>query len=128
MGPTIRHLTFDCAGEPYELAGFWAALLGRSISAIDAPGDDEVLVETPGEGPGLLFVRADARGAVRSGIHFDLRPTDRTRAEEVARALDLGARLVADRTGASGRGWVVLADPEGNEFCVEAGERDRAAG
>ncbi|GAA3850282.1 VOC family protein [Streptomyces sedi] len=128
MEPTIRHLTFDCAGEPYELAGFWAALLGRSISSTDEPGDEEVLVEAPDEGPGLLFVRAEERGAVRSGIHLDLQPTDRTRAEEVARALDLGARLVADRTTENGRGWVVLADPEGNEFCVEGGARDRAGG
>ncbi|RMI45000.1 VOC family protein [Streptomyces triticirhizae] len=121
MHPTIRHLTFDCSGEPYELARFWGALLGRPISDIDAPGDDEVLVEAPDGGPGLLFVRVEEGKAAKNRLHLDLRPTGRTRAEEVARARELGARLVADHTGPEGRGWVVLADPEGNEFCVERG-------
>lgn len=49
-------------------------------------------------------------------------PQGRTRAEEVERAIGLGATLVADHTRPDGGGWVTLADPEGNEFCVERGE------
>jgi predicted enzyme related to lactoylglutathione lyase len=55
-------------------------------------------------------------------VSFDLQPQGRTRAQEVARALSLGARQVADHTRPDGGGWVTLADPEGNEFCVERGE------
>ena len=59
-------------------------------------------------------------------IHLDLEPTDRTRDEEVDRVLALGATQVADMRNADGSGWVVLADPEGNLFCVlrSAAERE----
>ncbi|PTH89234.1 glyoxalase [Streptomyces sp. A244] len=125
MNPTIRHITFDCTGEPYELARFWSEFLGHPISDIDKPGDDEVLVELPDGAPGLLFVRVDEAKTTKNRIHFDLGPTGRTRAEEVERAISLGARILTDRTLPNGRGWVVMADPEGNEFCVERGELDR---
>ena len=56
---------------------------------------------------------------VKNRMHMCLRPADRSRDEEVERLLGLGATLVADlRQG--DRGWAVLADPEGNEFCVLA--------
>ncbi|MGR4850168.1 VOC family protein [Streptomyces sp. LARHCF252] len=121
MHPTIRHITFDCAGEPYELARFWSELLGHPISDIDEPGDSEVLIEDP-NGPGLLFVRVEEGKATKNRLHFDLKPTGRTRAAEVERALTLGARQLADHTRPDGKGWVVMADPEGNEFCIERGE------
>jgi hypothetical protein len=59
LNPTIRHITFDCTGEPYELARFWSEFLGHPISDIDKPGDDEVLLELPDGSPGLLFVRVE---------------------------------------------------------------------
>lgn len=52
-------------------------------------------------------------------MHLDLQPQDRTRDEEVERLLAIGATLVDDRRKPDGKGWAVLADPEGNEFCVE---------
>ncbi|OUC88141.1 glyoxalase [Streptomyces swartbergensis] len=117
-------MTFDCTGEPYELARFWSELLGHSISDEDKPGDPEVLIELPNGAPGLLFVRVEEGKATKNRIHFDLGPTGRTRSEEVERATGLGARILTDRTLPNGRGWVVMADPEGNEFCVERGELD----
>lgn len=62
---------------------------------------------------------------VKNRVHLDLEPRDRSRDEEVERVLALGATLVDDRRNPDGTGWAVLADPEGNEFCVErsAGER-----
>ncbi|KES07126.1 glyoxalase [Streptomyces toyocaensis] len=122
MNPTIRHLTFDCTGDPYDLAQFWSALLGRPLADDDKPGDPEALIADPEGGPGLLFVRVEEGKTAKNRLHLDLRPTGRTRAQEVARALDLGARLLADRTRPDGKGWVTLADPEGNEFCMERGE------
>ncbi|MFF5522417.1 VOC family protein [Streptomyces coeruleorubidus] len=124
MNPAIRHITFDCTGEPYELARFWSELLGHPISDEDKPGDPEVLIELNGA-PGLLFVSVEEGKTTKNRIHFDLQPTGRTRSEEVERAVALGARILTDRTLPNGRGWVVMADPEGNEFCVERGELDR---
>jgi Glyoxalase-like domain len=62
---------------------------------------------------------------LKNRIHLDLMPTARSRDEEVARLLGIGATLVDDQRRPDGTGWVVMADPEGNEFCVErsAGER-----
>ena len=61
---------------------------------------------------------------VKNRVHLDLTPADSSpgvRDEEVRRILDLGAALVDDRQRQDGKGWVVLADREGNEFCVERG-------
>jgi hypothetical protein len=122
LNPTIRTLTFDCTGDPYDLGLFWSELLGRPLAEDDKPGDPEALLRDPSGGPRLLFVRVPEGKSAKNRIHFDLQPQGRTRAQEVARALSLGARQMADHTRPDGGGWVTLADPEGNEFCVERGE------
>lgn len=127
MTSHVHHVTVDCA-DAYELAAFWAGVLGASLADDDFPGDPEALVETPGAA--LLFVTVPEPKGVKNRIHFDIQPDDRTRDEEVERLLALGATLVADHRKPNGRGWATLADPEGNEFCVEcgAGERARLSG
>jgi len=55
-----------------------------------------------------------------------VRPTDRTRDDEVTRLLELGATLIDDRRNPDGTGWAVLGDPEGNEFCVERSAAERS--
>ena len=122
LNPTIRTLTFDCTGDPYDLGLFWSELLGRPLAEDDKLGDPEALLRDPSGGPTLLFVRVPEGKSAKNRIHFDLQPQGRTRAQEVARALSLGARQIADHTRPDGGGWVTLADPEGNEFCVERGE------
>jgi predicted enzyme related to lactoylglutathione lyase len=62
---------------------------------------------------------------VKNRMHLDLRPTARSRDEEVSRLLGIGASLVDDQRRADGSGWVVMADPEGNEFCVVRSARER---
>jgi hypothetical protein len=64
---------------------------------------------------------------VKNRVHLDLVPADGTRDEEVERLLGIGAILVADHRRSDGMGWVVLADPEGNELCIERGAAERAA-
>ena len=123
MASSIRHITLDCT-DAYALATFWAAVLDAPISEEDAPGDDEVLVETPGIA--LLLIQVPEGKTVKNRMHLDLEPRDRTRDAEVRRLLDLGATLHADHRDLDGGGWVTLADPEGNEFCVERGPADRA--
>lgn len=122
MTSLVRHTTFDCS-DAYALATFWAAVLDGKVSDEDHPGDPEALVTS--EGAALLFVTVPDAKSVKNRVHLDLQPQDRTRDEEVDRLLALGATLVGDHRLPDGRGWVTLADIEGNEFCVErsAGER-----
>lgn len=121
----IQHITVDCR-DPYRLAEFWSTVTGWPVSDQDRPGDPEVAVEPADESvPELLFVAVPEAKMVKNRLHLDLVPLARTRDEEVDRLRAAGATLVADRRGARGRGWVVLADPEGNEFCVEAGQAER---
>jgi len=120
MTSTIRHVTIDCA-DAYAVADFWSQALGQPLHEEDRPGDEEALIEDAG----LLFVTVPETKAVKNRLHFDLQPQDRTRDEEMARLLTLGATLIDDQRTGDGMGWVVLADPEGNEFCVERSAAER---
>ncbi|MFJ6407295.1 VOC family protein [Streptomyces hydrogenans] len=122
MSSLVRHVTIDCA-DAYALAGFWAEVLNGKVSDDDRPGDPEALVES--EGAGLLFIRVPEPKAVKNRVHLDIQPQDRTRDEEVERLLGLGATLVGDHRNPDGTGWATLADPEGNEFCVERSRAER---
>ncbi|OCC12178.1 VOC family protein [Streptomyces sp. PTY087I2] len=124
MTSHVRHITIDCA-DAYALGTFWAQVLGAPLSDEDLPGDPEALVETPGAA--ILFVQVDDPKQTKNRVHLDIQPDDRSRDEEVERLLALGATLVADHRKPNGRGWATLADPEGNEFCVECGAAERAA-
>ncbi|MFD6419215.1 VOC family protein [Streptomyces sp. NPDC060194] len=123
MASLIRHITVDCA-DAYRLGAFWAEVLGASLAEDDEPGDPEALVES--SAGTLLFVTVPEPKAVKNRVHLDVQPQDRSRDAEVERLLGLGATLVGDHRRPDGTGWVTLADPEGNEFCVErsAAERD----
>ena len=124
--PTIfRNITVD-ARDPYALALWWSQALERPLSDDDQPGDPEAVV-LASEGPNLLFEAVPEPKSVKNRVHFDLQPDRRTRDEEVDRLTGLGATLVDDRRRADGTGWVVLQDPEGNEFCVERSAAERAA-
>ncbi|MEJ7652983.1 MAG: VOC family protein [Chloroflexia bacterium] len=124
MTSRINHITFDCA-DPYALAGFWSQVLGyqEDPENPNAPGDPEGFIAPPDGGPALLFIIVPEPKSVKNRVHLDIMPTDRTRDEEVARLLELGAVQVADHRRSDGTGWAVLADPEGNEFCVERSQR-----
>ncbi|MFD7656853.1 VOC family protein [Actinosynnema sp. NPDC059797] len=124
MTSLVQHITFDCR-DAYELATFWSQVTGRTLTDEDLPGDPEVLIAMP-SGPGLLFVQGPDEKVVKNRVHLDLRP-DTTRDAEVERLLGVGAKLVDDQRRPDGTGWVVLADPEGNEFCVERSAAERAA-
>jgi hypothetical protein len=102
------------------LARFWSQALGWRIT-YESPG--EWAIEPP-EGslaadvaPDILFVKVPDPKTTKNRLHFDLRPMDQ--GAEVGRLLDLGAHRV-DIGQADDVSWVVLTDPEGNEFCVLA--------
>lgn len=126
MASLVKHITIDCA-DAYGLGSFWAEALDSPLADDDYPGDPEALIESPGAT--LLFVTVPERkaSAVKNRVHLDLQPQDRTRDEEIVRLLALGATLVADHRRPDGTGWATLADPEGNEFCVERSAAERAA-
>jgi hypothetical protein len=64
---------------------------------------------------------------VKNRLHLDLQPQGIRRDDEVQRLLGLGATVVGDRRRPDGTGWVTMADPEGNEFCVERSDLERSA-
>jgi hypothetical protein len=117
MGLRIETVTID-AVDPVELATFWCAALDWE-QRIDEDGD--IWIE-PGEDhpefdrvKPLLIVRVNELKAGKNRLHLDLVPDDQER--EVERLESLGAsRPDIGQTG--NESWVVLADPEGNEFCV----------
>ncbi|GAA1338281.1 VOC family protein [Catellatospora bangladeshensis] len=120
----MHSITVDCA-DAYALGSWWSRVTGRPLADDDHPGDPAAVIELP-EGPRLLFIGVPEGKAVKNRIHLDLVP-DSTRDQEVERLLGIGATLVDDRRRPDGSGWVVLADPEGNEFCVERSPAERAA-
>jgi predicted enzyme related to lactoylglutathione lyase len=117
MALRLAAVCIDCA-DPRPLARFWAEVLGWRITDDDP---DEVALEPPagspeeGVVPELLFLQVPEGKAVKNRLHIDLRPDDQE--AEVERVLALGATR-ADVGQGDDTTWVVLADPEGNEFCV----------
>ena len=69
--------------------------------------------------PRLVFVTVPESKVVKNRVHLDVMPLEKDQTREVDRIQALGATIVEDRRGKAPGGWVVLADPEGNEFCVE---------
>ena len=127
MTVRIHHITIDAA-DPIALAAFWEQVTGwaEDPDNPNEPGDPEAYLVGPPGSPGLLFVPVtDPPKTVKNRVHLDVAPTDRTRDEEVERLIGLGASLVDDRRRPDGTGWAVLADPEGNEFCVERSDAER---
>ncbi|MFF6805459.1 VOC family protein [Streptomyces sp. NPDC012616] len=104
------------SADPVALGRWWAAALGWVV-VDDSPDEYEIRPERD-RLPGLLFGRVPEAKTVKNRLHLDFRPDDRD--AEVARLVSLGARHVD--IGQGEQPWVVLADPEGNEFCV-LGER-----
>jgi len=126
MSSSIRNITVDCH-DPYALSLFWSAVTGFAEDPADPnlPEHTEALLVGPTVG--LLFIRvAEDQMVVKNRVHLDVVPTDRTRDAEVTRLIGLGATQFADHRRPDGTGWVVLADPEGNEFCVERSAAERA--
>ncbi|WP_157249756.1 VOC family protein [Nonomuraea typhae] len=122
----LHDLVIDCR-HPASQARFWAALLDgyavapydeeelRRLSAMGLSGpedDPTVLVEGPDGAPRIFFVKVPEPKLVKNRVHLDVRAADLEAERE--RLLGLGAR----ETGRH-ENWIVMADPEGNEFCLQ---------
>ncbi|MGW5771528.1 VOC family protein [Streptomyces longwoodensis] len=101
------------AHDPRALGRWWAEALGWAV--VDDSPDEYEIRPAPDRLPGLLFGRSTDGKAGKNRLHLDFRPVDQR--AEVERLLALGARH-ADVGQSGDEPWVVLADPEGNEFCV----------
>ena len=126
MGSRLTEIVVDCH-DPAAQASFWAAVLGYHVVRT---GDGQVEIgpwerEPPDHAeralqapvvPTLVFVAVPEHKTVKNRLHLDVRPVGRSHAAELERLLGLGARR-AD-VGQGEVPWVVLADPEGNEFCL----------
>ncbi|MFU8873838.1 VOC family protein [Micromonospora sp. SL4-19] len=128
MASFISHTSVDCA-DAYALSSWWRVVLDYTEDPDDPnePGHEECMIASPDGHHRLLFIEVPERKQIKNRIHFDLRPREGTRDEELARLIGLGAMEVEDRRNADGTGWVVLADPEGNEFCILRSEGEVAA-
>lgn len=122
MGSRLNEIVIDCH-DPRRLAEFWCQVLDYRI--VDE-GEDEVEINdhtiTREEflagpiSPSLLFERVPEGKTVKNRLHLDVNPVNVDQQTEVERLIGLGARHVD--IGQGEQSWVVLADPEGNEFCV----------
>ena len=111
MASRVGDIVIDCA-DAERLAAFWSEALGYRVFDRDETG---VAIRGARTSPDILFIKVPEGKTVKNRMHFDVCPTDREQAEEVDRLLALGAR----RSSIVGSGsWVVLEDPEGNEFCL----------
>jgi Glyoxalase-like domain len=124
---TIRDVIFD-SRHPASIARFWAAAIDdyqvapyddaeltrlRNIGINDPEGDPAVLVEpVTGRGPRLFFQLVPEARTVKNRVHLDLKARDAD--AEADRLTRLGARILARHED-----WITLADPEGNEFCIQ---------
>jgi hypothetical protein len=127
MTSKFTELAIDCA-DPNALARFWCSVLDYEVQdeddAIVTIGSPMVAAGKHHLGPvppRLTFAHVPEAKTVKNRLHLDLNPTDTEQDQEVRRLLELGARH-AD-VGQGDASWVVLADPEGNEFCVLADRR-----
>jgi hypothetical protein len=131
MTSAVSHTTIDCANA-YELSEWWKQVLGYVDLEGDPnlPGHEECMIRSPESGHLLLFIEVPDVKQVKNRVHLDLRPTDRTRDEEVERLLGIGATHLDDQREirGDGTGWVVLGDPEGNEFCILRSDAERGVG
>lgn len=118
MSLSIRSITIDCT-DPYRLARWWCDAFSVAPSPTDFPDDPEASCVLGEGGPRLLFERVPEAKVAKNRVHIDVQAGD-GRDSEVERLVSMGATLVADHRDHD-PGWVVLQDPEGNEFCVERG-------
>ena len=117
MSLRIQAIAVDST-DPSIPAAFWEKALGWRRTHEE---DDEIVLESPagstedGVLPDLLFLKVPEQKELKNRLHLDLRPEDQD--AEVARLEELGARQVSVGQGVAAT-WVVMADPDGNEFCV----------
>lgn len=126
MVSRLSNTGINCTNA-YKLSEWWKSVLDYSDVADEPnkPGDVECVIVDPVTGHQLFFTEVGELQDPVGRIHFDLTPVDRRRDEEIVRVLGLGAAEVADRRNPDGTGWMVMADPDGNLFCIVRSDEER---
>jgi hypothetical protein len=117
MGSMIREVVIDCV-DPDVVARFWSEVLGWEVKR---DGEWLWMSESGEDVPSnlvLVFASVPENKSVKNRLHIDLSPYGSDQATEVERLYALGARRA--RVGRGDHSWLVLTDPEGNEFCLLA--------
>ncbi|MDN3480376.1 VOC family protein [Arthrobacter sp. APC 3897] len=116
MTLSVAQIALD-AVDPRRLAEFWTQALNYRIDGEEEEEGVISLVPENGDGPPIDILAVPEHKSVKNRLHLDLRAPGSTASEEVRRLLDLGA-VRADVGQGPDVTWTVLADPEGNEFCI----------
>jgi hypothetical protein len=128
MRSRLRDIVVDCV-RPSLLAAFWAEVLGyrvrpyddaeiarlRAAGIVDIADDPTVPIDPPDGGPSIFFVQVPEPKVVKNRMHLDVNLRS---ADELDWLVRLGARILRPIGASAGPDGVVLADPEGNEFCA----------
>jgi predicted enzyme related to lactoylglutathione lyase len=113
--PVIAYVTFDCA-RPDALADFWAAATGYRKESTSESAQYAVVSDLASLGPALWFNKVPEPKITKNRVHICLNA--RAVEDEVERLVALGAEKAEVHSSPSGKTWVVMRDPEGNEFCL----------
>ena len=126
MVARLSHISVNCS-DAFELSEWWKEVLGYADVEGDPneAGDEECMILDPNGQQQLLFIEVANLQVVPGRIHFDICAAGSTRDQEVERILGLGATPVADRRNPDGSGWMTLADPAGNHFCIVRSDAER---
>ncbi len=129
MTSRVSHTTVDCANA-FVLSEWWKAVLDYVDVEDDPnePGHVECMILSRDGSHRLLFIEVPEGKTAKNRMHLDLEPVEGRRDDELARLAALGAVEIADHRGihGPGTGWVVLGDPEGNEFCILRSPAERS--
>ena len=129
MSVFVSHTSIDCH-DAFTLSEWWRGILGYEMDPQDPnlPGHEECAIFDPDSGHTLLFLEVPDTELPAKRIHFDVRPRERPQEEEILWLEEQGAAPVADHRGqyGPGTGWMIMADPEGNQFCVLKSPAERA--
>ncbi|MGB7449725.1 MAG: VOC family protein [Ornithinimicrobium sp.] len=127
MTSYVSHTSIDST-DAFALSQWWKGVLGYSDVEGDPneEGDAECMIVSDDGAHRLLFIEVPEAKSGKNRVHMDLMPVEDTRDAELGRLLDIGATQIADLRDRHGprTGWVVLADPEGNEFCLLRGSAE----
>jgi hypothetical protein len=115
----VSEIVIDCASHE-AVVDFWLAALGGYRRTEVNEQYVAITPDEPGIGrPAILFQKVPEAKAVKNRVHLDLRGDSMS--DEVDRLAGLGATIIAERSLGDALRWTVMADPEGNEFCVSGG-------